>query len=576
MAAEKKKPQNQKHKFSLGKIFLPSQSIIGLDAGSSCIKIVQVKKSQDTQLITHYQIYQLPPEVKGNPQEKRKIVKDLLKNFISKRRIKIKGGGLTIGEKGSYILTLAMPFMPAKNLKQAVSIELKKKLPFQVDLNNILFDFFVTDDSQGEKGRILQVTCIVMEKYILEENIGILKGAGIKPMAVNVAPLALGNLLRVISKDIDCAAILDMGAQMSVISLYKKGLLQFNRQIPLGGEHFTESIMTAMTTLGKDGVNKAAAEELKYQCGIPLEEEVFSEYATSLGAIKGSQLTGALRPLLERYNTEISRTINYYYRIFHRDKIDCLYFTGGCARLKNMDKFLAFNLPILNITKIEKLDPLGVIKVEFPPDASTESLEIEKDIFHLSAALGVCMEEKRGVNFLPPEQRLEEKINSLIPLAKISVFLLAGIVLYFSATCILYKKFINAKQKEITQFASKANEVKNYITIRDKFSEKELLLKKAVGREPFWWGVLKELSNITPDEIIFEQLEIKNKVGGKELYLIGEIFAQNTSFDLVISQYLIALEASPYFTNVQPVFTERDIDSPMSKANFKIVCDLVY
>jgi len=585
--AEENKTDIKKDKFSLADIFtsvknffIASQGIIGLDVGTSYIKIVQLQKKGSNYLITDYRVRALPLRTKANSQEKNKMVTAFLKEFTGQARIKTKLGRLSLWGGGCYVFSFTIPSVAEKELKGIVGVELKKKLPFQVDLSNILYNFFITDKFQEEKGTTFQVTCIAVDKYVLDESVKILKDVDIRPLGINLVPDALGNLINTLAGKRPYSAILDMGVKESVLSFYKKGLLQFSRQIPVGGDQFTQAIMKAMLALGMKNVVAEDAEKVKRQCGVPLEEEVFLEYFTDYGVIKGNQIAVALRPTLERFNTEITRTINYYYRTFRAKGIDCLYLTGGSSRLKNIDKLLASNLKNVNIAGIEKINPLNAAKGWVDSGILRHELVMEEAAPHLSTVFGLCIKKGGKVNLLPPKEKLEQNISSLAAITRIAfVFLLAiilGIYAFSYGNILRYKEQINKVQTDIGRLSPMVKQINDYLAMKGILTERKSLLKNAIGQQPLWWGILKELSNITPSGAALRHLDISKKGGRRELRLTGEVFAQYTTIDVATSQYLIALGKSPFFTNVRLISTERDVYSPVPKANFEIVCDLVY
>jgi len=356
-----KKQPEVKHKFSVRDIalsiknfFLSSQSIAGIEIGNKYIKIVQFQKNRTEHLLANYRVRALPSQAKENLQERKKLISGFVKEFVSESRIKTKVGRLAFWGQGSYLFSLTVPEVSEKNLKGIVDVELKKRLPFQVDLTNIISNFFITEKTSDEKGAMLQVTCIAMDKHFLNENISILKDIGMRPTTINVIPDALGNLVSAIDKESNAVGILDMGAKDSTFNFYKKGMLLFSRQIPMGGEQFTVAIMKAMSSLGMNNVTPENAEKVKRQCGIPLDDEIYLEYFTDFGVIKGNQIAMGLRSSLERFNTEITRTINYYYRTFRVNSLDKLYLTGGSSRLKNIAKLLEANLQNLNEQRLKR------------------------------------------------------------------------------------------------------------------------------------------------------------------------------------------------------------------------------
>ena len=583
----KKKVTTKKRKFSLFNIlsfvknfFLSAQSVVGLDIGTHYIKILQLQKSRNSYTVTNYRVRALPSRVIDNPKEKREIISGFLNEFIKESRIKTSIGSIAVWGAENYIFSLTIPAASEKELRGIINVELKKKLPFQVDLSNIVFNYFITNRSQEGKNTVFQVTCIAMNKYALDDDIKILKDIGIRPVAINLIPDALGNLVGILAKDTQYVSVLDMGAKESVFNFYKKEMLQFSRQIPIGGEQFTQAILKAMVTLGMKNVALDDAEKVKRQCGIPLDEEVFLEYFTDFGVIKGNQIAVALRPALERFNTEITRTINYYYRTFKIKKIDRLYLTGGTSRLKNIDKFLAFNLQNINIGSIEKLNPLKAVRGWTDSGILHHEIVMEEASPHLSAVFGLTINKGGKVNLLPPKEILEQRIGFIAVVTRISFFLILatilGVYAFTYGRCLLYKKLIASTQLEIDGLMPHIKQIKGYMAMKGILTERKSLLANAIGRQPLWWGILKELSRITPNGIALRHLKIENKGRGKQLTLSGEVFAEYTTIDLAISQYLVALDDSPFFTNVNLISTERDVYSSVPKADFKIECDLVY
>ncbi len=563
--------------------FLASQSTLGVDVGSSYIKLVQLQRVRGNYTITNFRVRAFPSTVKDNPQEKRRLVKKFIEEFVSESPVKAPLGRIALWGGGVYIFSLAIPAVSEKELKSLVTAQLKKKLPFQVDLSSIIFSYFVTDKFEDERGIVFHLTCIAMDKYVLEENVSVLKESGIRPVIINAIPDALGNMVGFINEEVTYVAVLDMGAKESVFSFYKKGALQFSRQIPIGGYQFTQAIMKAMNTIGMSGVTEESAEKVKRQCGVPLEDDVFLEYFTDFGVIKGAQISVALRPVLERFNTEVTRTINYYYRTFRINQIECLYLTGGSSRLKNIDKFLEFNLQNLNITRIEKLNPLEAVKT-WSTASFRQEFVMEEAAPHMSAACGLCIKRGGKANLLPPREKLEQKINFITVATRVSFFLVLFIILGIYSLSygkyLLYKRLQNETEAEITKLSPMIKSINDYMAMKGILTERKSLLANAIGPQPLWWGILKELSNITPEGVALRKIRIVKKSKGRQIHISGEIFAEYTSIDLIVTQYYMALEDSPYFAHVRPPENKdlyaRDPYSPVPKANFEIVCDLVY
>jgi hypothetical protein len=299
---------------------------------------------------------------------------------------------------------------------------------------------------------------------------------------------------------------------------------------------------------------------------------------TDFGVLLGSQISSMLRPILERLINELVRTFNYYMNTFNTDKIEVLYITGGSAKLKNMDKFLAISLKEV-VKKIEYLDPLKAVIGWMDTGVAKQELVMEQAAPHLGAAFGVCLGNGGRVNLLPQKDKIARQANLLLFLVKFSFPLILMLSLSFYVFSYLntlrYKILITKSQADIQKLAPMVARIKDYLALKTETDQRKTFLEKIVGRQPLWWGILRELSNITPEGVILRKVTASQKEP-KEIHLIGKIFAKYTTVDLALSQYLASLEESPYFRRVDLVSTKTDMFSSVPGSDFEISCELKY
>ena len=280
--------------FFFRNIFLATQNTIGIDVGQGYIKIVQLQKGRGGYLLTDYRVRAIPYKIKDNIRERTKFIKEFVSEFISQSRIKTQLGRLAVKGAGIFVFSFTLPPLADKDLRGAVGIELKKRLPFQIDFNNIAFNYFVTERFEEENNASVLVSCLAADNGVVDKNLEFLKGFGLRPVAINASYDALGNLIGVLAPD-KYVAVLDMGVKQSYLNFYKGSALQFNREIPIGGEQLTMGILKVLSPLGEN-ITIEDAEAFKRQCGIPMQEEVAAEFYTDFGAVKGEQIITSLRP----------------------------------------------------------------------------------------------------------------------------------------------------------------------------------------------------------------------------------------------------------------------------------------
>ncbi len=564
-------------------IFASTQSVIGIDAGSSVVKIALLQKTTAGYVIADYIVRTIPQGLKDNPSERKRLIQEWLKGFIADSRVKTSLCRATVWGKGVHIFSLTVPVLNKKDLRGAVSMELRKRLPFQLSIDTIMFDFFVTGQMRDEKGlSALQVTAIACDRLMLEEQSQFIKEAGLRPVALSSIPDCLGNLLSFcVNKppQENTIVLLDMGANSSTLNFYKGGCLRFSREIPIGGDQLTHALARTVTSpSGQITISIEEAEKIKRQCGIPLENEAKTEFLTDFGTVLGEQISAMLRTTLERLIMEINRTFNYYTSTFKAPAITELFTAGGTSRLKNLNKFFLDNLKELK--KVEGLNVLKAVKGWKDAGIFRQELVMEQAAPHLAAVFGLCVGGGGKANFIPAKEKLEQKAAFLNFILKISFpVILAMSLAYYCLTYIgalRYKGMIKNTGDEIVRLEPTAKKAREYLDTKTKLEQRKTLLQEAGSRQPNWTGLLKELSAVTPDEVVIYKITAGEEKEPKELRLEGRISSQYTVVDVEVMQYVLALEESPYFGQVRLASSEPDMYSPVPAADFEIICQLVY
>jgi len=496
-------------------------------------------------------------------------------------RMKTCSGKLVLYGKGVYVFFLSVPNLSKKDMRGAVGLELKKRLPPQSDINAISFDFFVNGSLQDEHTTTLQVTCIAVEKSLIDEQISLLKGLNIRPVAINVVPDVLGNLLAycVAQAPEKTVALLELGASISLLNFYRGGTLVFSREIPMGGEHLTQAIHKGIVALsGIADIPADDAEKLKLTFGIPMAEEAKVEYLTDFGAVRGEQVLAMIRPIVERLVMEVSRTFNYYSKTFKTGNIEDLYLTGGGSRLKNVEKILKANVE--GVKRVEALNILKIIKGWADKGVLRQEMVMEQSAPHLAAAFGLSLGRGGKVNLLPASELLEQKVGLITTALKVFFPLVCFITLLLYGWTYVnghnYKVLSVKLDVQMKSLEGSSNQVRNYFAEKNRLEQKIALLQRLRGRQPKWLGVLKELSNITPPEVILRKVNMPLGAGPRELRLFGRISSKYTIVDIALSQYVQALEESPFFSDVKTISSEKDAFASVPSADFELTAKLEY
>ena len=215
--------------------FTLRQQVIGIDIGASYVKLLQLHKAGESYSVKNYTTRAIPAQARDNADERKKTVAGFIREFLADARIKTCSGKLALYGKGVYVFFLSVPNLTRKDLRGAVGIELRKRLPPQADINSIAYDFLVNGSSQDNGITTLQIACVAVEKALIEEQVAFMKTLNIRPVAIQVIPDILGNLLTycVKASAAKSIALLDFGAGISLLNFYKGKSLVFSREIPI-------------------------------------------------------------------------------------------------------------------------------------------------------------------------------------------------------------------------------------------------------------------------------------------------------------------------------------------------------
>ena len=310
-------------------LFKPhSQTTTGLDIGNSSLKVVQLRTlaRDEGREITSFDIKPLAS------QERAVLVKSIC---ASMEEANIAGKYVNISVSGQAIIVryLQMPRMTPQELRKAVLLNIGKYIPFSAAEVNYDVQILGQPDKNEKTMRVLLVAA---KKDYIEERVAILREAGLEPNIIDVDSFAVVNSFQLLKQAAaGVIAVVDVGADVTCLTILKDNVPQFNRDVLIGGSHFSKVIMEEFE------VSEAQAEELKHN---PQD--------------RYGDLINALRPTFDRLCSEIHLSFNYCEGQLG-EPVSKMYLTGGTAKFKGIDKVLNSILGI----DIEIWDPTRALKI---------------------------------------------------------------------------------------------------------------------------------------------------------------------------------------------------------------------
>lgn len=264
--------------FFTKKIFAtPETSVIGVDIGSSSLKVVQVKRKKGKAVLETYGEIALGPYnklatgqiVNMSTSEVATVIKDL----IREAEITTVKGGMSIPLKLSLVTVIEIPPVSETELATVIPIEARKYVP--VPINEVTMDWFVIpkpkdslefieseDDikkqSEADNHR-LQVLLVAIHNQVLNNYTAIVKETALQTSFFEVEAFATARAC--LAGENAPVLIVDFGASAIKLYVIDNGLLISSHILNRGGQDITFSISKGL------GVTFDHAEHLKRSLG---------------------------------------------------------------------------------------------------------------------------------------------------------------------------------------------------------------------------------------------------------------------------------------------------------------------
>lgn len=361
--------------------FFKSRNLIGLDIGNFMIKAVQMKRKGDSLRITSMAIAQVPDEVQeeADPYIKNDLLANTIKHLLKENDIK--GSRVVTAIAGDVVIVryVKLPYMSEDELKNVISYEAEQYIPLAID--QVVLDFEVLGELEEDGQRKIEVLLVAAKEEIIELHVALIKQAGLIPAVIDVNSFALQNAheFNYGLAEGETIALIDIGAKLTTINILESGITHLTRDVAVAGNNFTREIQREFD------LSFAEAEKLKKEEGVVLvESEDIMQMEIPKKDDKSNRIGEAITPVLNKLIAEIQRSFDYYESSIRKSAVTKIILSGGTAKLKNLDKYLAEKLAVT----VELNDPFKKVMVsdkEFDVDYIAENAQL----FNISVGLAL-------------------------------------------------------------------------------------------------------------------------------------------------------------------------------------------
>lgn len=296
-----------------------SEPLLGIDIGSSSLKIVELSKSGSEIKVQSAGAFPLPPNtvVEGRVDNAEALTQTLLR-AIQMLRTKAKHAAIAV--PGSAVITRVLE-MPAglsdDEMESQLLLEAEQYIPYSLD--EVAIDFAVLpseedededDDDEGgdRRDKVLLVAC---RKESTDALLELLEEASLEAKVIDVEPFCLERVYPLLAEQLEedsdsLIAVVDCGANNLRVNVLDKGSTVYSREELFGTRQLNE--------------------EIQRRYGLSHEEALTAERE---GGLPGDYEQEVLVPFRESLIQQISRSLQFFYSSTSYSHVDGIILGGG-------------------------------------------------------------------------------------------------------------------------------------------------------------------------------------------------------------------------------------------------------
>ena len=332
-------------------LFGKKKSILGVDIGTSNIKIAQITHGS-TAVLDTYGIVNISYQLGGEKNQAAiKQMASILKSLMEKAGVSAKRCVISFPNSAVFTSVIELPKMSDKELSSAVEFEAKKYVPLA--LSEI--DLSWTPIGDPKAAGAIKILLTAVPKQITKNYLEVFNLAGLQPEVGEIEALALIRCL-IGNVQTNCV-IIDIGAKSTGLNILESGFLRLSRNLNIGGDTITDKISSSLN------ISNSRAEQFK----------------KDFGTGSSTFIPDAIKPVLNIIKNEVKQLLTIYES--QGIAVEKILLVGGGANLPGIVGYFE-DLKI----KVELGDPLKAV-------AYSKSLEpvLKRYALSLPIAIGLAL-----------------------------------------------------------------------------------------------------------------------------------------------------------------------------------------
>ncbi|HEX4799101.1 MAG TPA: type IV pilus assembly protein PilM [Candidatus Paceibacterota bacterium] len=292
-------------------------SFLGVDIGSSTIKIVQIKNEKGLPTLETYGELQLGPyegvEIGRNTHLQSARLTEALIDIIREATATSTTVAYALPYNSSFTNVVSIPTLDEEKITSMLPIEARKYIP--VSLSKVALDWVLL----GTNKQLVTTSVLLTATYtqVIEKYEEVIRGAGLTSQVHEIE--VFSSLRSIVSPEDDVVALLDFGGSSTRLYIVEKGVVRKTHSVLLSGVDISNAFAQSLN------IEFSHAEEVKRTHGIS-------------GIAGEAEAQKLIVQVLERGLREL-HTVLSRYEADESLQIQKIILTGGASLLKGLDMY---------------------------------------------------------------------------------------------------------------------------------------------------------------------------------------------------------------------------------------------
>jgi type IV pilus assembly protein PilM len=332
-------PNPLKNLFSFKK---QSQSVLGVDIGSSAIKVVQLRKKGERAVLETYGELALGPyggveigQATNLPAAKRA---EALSDLMAEKEVNLttNSAGVAIPFSSSLMSLIEMPLVSFQQLSVMVPLEARKYIP--VPISEVTLDWSVIpkeekeeeeeEEGKPEDGKVKKtdILLVAIHNETITEYREIVRKTGLQSSFFEIE--IFSTMRAVLEEDKDPVMIFDMGAASTKLYIVERGIVRLSHTINRGSQDITSMVSKSL--------------------GIPIDQAEIMKRNSGVLAGGAQDIRNVVRLSLDYVFSEANQVVLNYQRKYQKT-IGKIVMVGGGSALKGLSELAqeSFQTPVV-------------------------------------------------------------------------------------------------------------------------------------------------------------------------------------------------------------------------------------